>query len=189
MNIIFAWCLCLWDLTSLVSLLLFTQPRTFLLSFIKIDLNTRPWVPVTWVQGVVGEQITLCWNLCSCIWQELEAWKIFPVPVIVLISKVGHWWFRFISNSGTCLPLLAFSFYCCFLCLLTFLGKHLPDICPAWLLDSYGFRAWALRNPTSYTNIGHFITCFHQLGPLFMKKQNKNKTQNFSKVVICLFLR
>lgn len=111
---------------------------------------------------------------CSSRSFNLKAWSL-----VILFCR--SWWHT-PPPPGLFLVVVVVS-------LLTFLGKHLPDICPAQLLDGCGVRAWALRNPAGYTNTGHFITCFHQLGPLLMKKQNKNKTQNFSKAAICLFLR
>lgn len=64
-------------------------------------------------------------------------------------------------------------------CDFLFPGTTPPDICCALFLGCYGFRALALRNPASYTNIGHFITCFLQPGPLQMKNKTKQDTELF----------
>lgn len=157
----------------LISLLPVLQPRAF-----PSPLASWSWIlthghELQWLWGW-GAQTSLCSSLCSYIWQELEAWKIFPVPVIVLISKVGHWWFCFVSNCCTHLPFLDFSFCCCFFSP-NFPRKTSPRYMPclaAWLLR---FQGLSITQSSQLHKHRSFHNLFSSAGPLLMKKTKQKQ--------------
>lgn len=130
---------------------------------------------------MVGDGYSSLLKPLPCIWQELEICNIVPVAAIISISKVNHWQFNFLEDSCILLPLLELT-----LLLFSFSWLSWDNtfryICLALLLGCYGFRALALRNPASYTNRGHFITCFHQPGPLYMRK-TKTRHRTFPRLL------
>ena len=185
-NIIFFCSLCLWGLIFLRSLLLFTQPRAFLSSLASQSLILTHGHEFQWLGEGGGGQITL---LKPLFLYMAGTWSMKNISCSSYSFNLRGWslviWF--VSNSCTHLPLLAFSFYCCCCCFLSlspnFPRKTPPRYMPclaARLLN--GFRPWALRNSASYTNIGHFITCFHQLGPLLMKNKTKTRPRTFPRL-------